>query len=248
MLRECTHQIEGQILHTYESTSGLPDSLIFVHGIGVSSRYMLPLAEQLAPNYNIYVVDLPGFGKSSKPNGVFSTETLAAILTSFIRQQKITNPALVANSFGCQVSLKAIKANSDLITAAILIGPTINKFERTYGWQIVRWIQNLLHEPVRKMAYIFMKDIWECGLLRVFKTLRISLKDKPEVGLDRIAIPVLLVRGELDPIVPRLWLDYLQSRNRHFQIAEISGAGHALNFNSPGTLARLITAFLDPVK
>ena len=42
-------------------------AVVLVHGLVVSSRYMLPVAEQLAPYYRVYAPDLPGFGKSAKP-------------------------------------------------------------------------------------------------------------------------------------------------------------------------------------
>jgi 2-hydroxy-6-oxonona-2,4-dienedioate hydrolase len=42
-------------------------ALILVHGLVVSSRYMVPIAELLSAHYRVYVPDLPGFGKSGKP-------------------------------------------------------------------------------------------------------------------------------------------------------------------------------------
>ena len=41
--------------------------VILVHGMVISSRYMVPTAERLAPFANVYAVDLPGYGKSYKP-------------------------------------------------------------------------------------------------------------------------------------------------------------------------------------
>jgi 2-hydroxy-6-oxonona-2,4-dienedioate hydrolase len=39
-----------------------------VHGLVVSSRYMVPLAEVLACWFDVYAPDLPGFGRSEKPS------------------------------------------------------------------------------------------------------------------------------------------------------------------------------------
>ncbi len=49
------------------SPEGRP-AVILVHGLVVSSRYMVPTLRQLAPHYRVYAPDLPGFGKSTNPS------------------------------------------------------------------------------------------------------------------------------------------------------------------------------------
>ena len=49
------------------SSNPLLSPIILVHGLGVSSRYMRPLAELLAAERSVYMIDLPGFGRSEKP-------------------------------------------------------------------------------------------------------------------------------------------------------------------------------------
>ena len=41
--------------------------VVLVHSIGVASRFMVPVAEVLAPYHRVYAPDLPGFGESGKP-------------------------------------------------------------------------------------------------------------------------------------------------------------------------------------
>lgn len=38
--------------------------VVLVHGLGVSGRYMIPLAEKFSTFYPGYVSDLPGFGRT----------------------------------------------------------------------------------------------------------------------------------------------------------------------------------------
>jgi pimeloyl-ACP methyl ester carboxylesterase len=57
--------------------------VVLVHGIGVASRFMVPIAELLAPYHRVYAPDLPGFGKSGKPahalNLIELTDALAGV-------------------------------------------------------------------------------------------------------------------------------------------------------------------------
>lgn len=237
--------ISNNNLHYYSHFISNTEPIILVHGIGVSSRYMLPLAEELAQTNTVYAIDLPGFGKSPKPDGVASLDTLADSLIEFTTNQSITNPIFVGNSFGCQVIIKSLKKYPGVASRAILIGPTMNIYERRHLKQIGRWLHNLKYEPTKKLSWILIKDIWQCGLIRVFKTLHLGIKDRPEEGLGDIKIPILWVRGELDPIAPTKWLNFLADHSNKFKTATLPKAGHALNFNSPKPLARIIKEFIN---
>jgi pimeloyl-ACP methyl ester carboxylesterase len=87
---------EGLLMHARVSVDPTPSSslpLVLVHGIGVASRFMVPVAELLAPYHRIYAPDLPGFGKSEKPNRILSLVELTDALawwTRGIRYHHIT--------------------------------------------------------------------------------------------------------------------------------------------------------------
>lgn len=246
MLKEQTISINGQLLHLHSSSPGHSRSLVLIHGMGVSSRYMLPLANELArAEYDAYVMDLPGFGSSPRPKGSFSIETLANSIEALIRHYDLQKPVLVSDSFGCQVILHLVKTKPQIAAAVILTGPTMNIYERTAYHQILRWLQNLRHEPIRQLAWPITQDIWDSGLWRLFTMLRMGLKDCPEAEIESIELPILLARGELDPIAPRDWLEFLAAKNDHIQIAEVPDAAHAIIFDRPAEVTKLIKSFLQ---
>ena len=51
----------------YSRTVGDGPPVVLVHGYGVSSAYLLPLARALAGRCAVYVPDLPGHGRSEDP-------------------------------------------------------------------------------------------------------------------------------------------------------------------------------------
>jgi 2-hydroxy-6-oxonona-2,4-dienedioate hydrolase len=64
-------------LHAGRGTRvGAPD-VVLVHGLGLSGRYMLPLAAHLAADYPVFLPDLRGFGDSSHPAEVLDVPGLA---------------------------------------------------------------------------------------------------------------------------------------------------------------------------
>ncbi len=80
--------VRGLSIHARVSINPVPaeaPSIIMVHGLVVSSRYMVPTALRLAPYYHIYAPDLPGFGKSSKPSHVLNSIELADFLADWMQ-------------------------------------------------------------------------------------------------------------------------------------------------------------------
>lgn len=80
-------------------------SLIFLHGWGQNIDMMRPLADYFKKEYKIYIIDLPGHGKSSEPTFAYHVDDFAEILRKFIEIKNIKNFTLIGHSFGGKVSL-----------------------------------------------------------------------------------------------------------------------------------------------
>src|SRR5918992_4506038 len=77
--------------------------LVLVHGLGLSHRYMMPVAEELARDYHVYVPDLPGFGDSGHPRRTLTLPELADGLAAWMRAVGLSRVPLLGNSQGCQI-------------------------------------------------------------------------------------------------------------------------------------------------
>src|SRR5690348_7053374 len=76
--------------------------LVFVHGLGISGRYMTPTLLRLAGEFSVMAPDLPGFGRSAKPAGVLDIPQMADALAGWMRANAQWPATLVGNSVGCQ--------------------------------------------------------------------------------------------------------------------------------------------------
>jgi len=218
--------------------------LILVHGLGLSCRYMLPTAQALIDDYDILVPDLPGFGDSGKPEQTLDINGLADSLASWIAQMRLPGPvALLGNSLGCQIIAAALDRHPTIADAAILQGPTTPPEERNIFWQLIRWRQNLRNDPP-EMKAISRDDYVKCGRWRVWSTFYYGLRDPMEDRLGRIDQPVLVVRGEKDPICREGWAMDVAKRLPHGQFVQLPGVAHTLVFTAPGPLAQVTKSFL----
>src|SRR5919197_5156962 len=113
----------------------LPD-VVLVHGLVISSRYMVPTAERLAGVCNVYAVDLPGYGKSAKPARILSLPELADALANWMQAARLQRAHLVGNSFGCQIIVEFALRHAARADRLVLQGPTVDPDARTMPRQL----------------------------------------------------------------------------------------------------------------
>jgi 2-hydroxy-6-oxonona-2,4-dienedioate hydrolase len=238
--------VDGQSMffrYSVRSAAGW-SPVVLVHGLGLSGRYMLPTAEYLAPHFPIYVPDLPGFGDSEKPVTTLDVPQLADALAAWITAVGLWRVALLGNSFGCQIIADLAARHPELVDRAVLQGPTTPPDERSWLRQFVRWRQNQPFNP-DSLSPITWSDYRKCGYRRLFQTFRYQLKDPIEQKLPRIAAPVLVVRGQRDPICQLPWATQVADRLRQGRLVEIPAVAHTLVYTAPEQLATVTRQFLE---
>jgi pimeloyl-ACP methyl ester carboxylesterase len=132
----------------------------------------------------------------------------------------------------------------DLVERAVLQGPTAPPEERSWSWQFVRWRQNQRFNP-DSLAPITRGDYRKCGYRRLLQTFRYQLKDPIEQKLPRIPAPVLVVRGQRDPICRLPWAAEMTRRLPQGRLVEIPAVAHTLVYTAPEQLARITLQFLE---
>src|SRR5215217_5035042 len=122
-------RIEGLQVHARVSVAPAPSGalpLVLVHGIGVASRFMVPVAELLSPYHRVYAPDLPGFGASDKPARVLNVSELTDALVGWTHAAGLERAAYLGKSFGCQSVADLALRHPTLIVRAVLQGPTMD--------------------------------------------------------------------------------------------------------------------------
>jgi 2-hydroxy-6-oxonona-2,4-dienedioate hydrolase len=218
-------------------------ALILVHGLVVSSRYMVPIAELLSAHYRVYVPDLPGFGKSGKPPHVLNLVELSNTLAAWMQEAGLERAAFLGNSFGCQIIADLSVRHPERVERAVLQGPTMDPRGRTVLRQIGRFLLDIPREPLSLLA-IEVLDYLSAGTVRSWRTFRYALKDRIEGKLPDMRVPTLVVRGSLDRIVSQCWAEEVTRLLPLGRLVVIPGAAHTANYGWPLEFAREVQAFL----
>ncbi len=205
---------------------------------------MLPTLVELAPDFNVWAPELPGFGKSDKPAHVLDIHELTDILSDWVRVIDISSAVFVGNSLGCQVIVDLAVRYPELVDAAVLVGPTVDTSGHTMIQQLWRGLRNLVHEPW-SLWRILARDYLSTGTIRMWQTFRFALQDDVLRKCRNVMVPTLIVRGGKDTISPARWVEHLASVIPNSCAVEIPEGTHATNYSTPDQLARLVRDFVN---
>lgn len=240
-------RVANQRIHTRaaedQAPAGAP-AVVLVHGLGMSSRYMVPTAERLAHRSRVYAPDLPGFGLSDSPSRVLNIAESAEFLGVWIETLGLDRPALVANSVGCQIAIDLAMKRPTLLDRIVLQGPTMARGRRSWAWQFLRQRQNDRQEP-SSLKRLNTWDYRDTGRLRLFWTMEFAMWDRPERKLPFVTVPALVVRGGRDPICPQSWAEEVTRRLPRGRLVVVPEATHTMNYVQPDRLTEVIRPFLD---
>lgn len=238
--------MDGIRMHARVSVNSVPAGqipVVLVHGLGMSSRYMVPLARRLAADVPIYAPDLPGFGLSDKPRRVLTVPGMADALAAWMDSMEIGRAALVGNSLGCEVLVELAVRHPDRVERLVLQGPTPDPEQASALRQVMLFCVTGLFERW-SLGWIALADYLRGGVWRYIQTFRHMQAYRVDEALPRIAVPVLVVRGSRDFLVPQAWADRIVHRLSAGRLVVVPGAAHGMNYSHSRQLRNAILPFL----
>lgn len=238
--------VKGKQVRYVASREDRALTVVLVHGVGLSHRYLMPTAEILADYFKVYAPDLPGFGKSYKPKRVLRLDELADGVSDWLDAMAIPQTAFLGNSVGCQVIISLAVRHPQQVACAVLQGPTVDPEARSFPSQFLRWRRNgRLEAHARDSKQpITSQDYRECGYWRIAKTFYYAIHDNIEEKLPQMQCPTLVIRGARDPIVSQQWAEKVANLIPRGRLAIIPEVAHTLNFVNPNELSDVACPFL----
>jgi pimeloyl-ACP methyl ester carboxylesterase len=115
----------GPRLYYTDDGDGRP--VLFIHGLGSAGSDWAWLASGLAADYRTVAADWRGHGQSSRVDGKYTTDDIAADHAELIRRLGMERPIVVAHSFGAFPAIRLATDYADLVGALVLIDPAIGR-------------------------------------------------------------------------------------------------------------------------
>lgn len=217
-------------------------TFVLVHGIGVSSRYFARLAASLTRFGTVYAVDLPGFGSAPRPERTLTVAAGAALLSAFLRAENVDDAVLVGHSMGSQFVVEVAVTSPSLVSGVVVVGPVVDERARAPWQQGMRLARDVLRESPTA-NWIVGTDYLRSGLRWYLTELPVMLDYRIEDRIRLVTAPVLVLRGERDPIAPQGWSARLAGCAPSGRLTSVPGAAHVVQHTATSEVARILADF-----
>ncbi|MBV9127279.1 MAG: alpha/beta fold hydrolase [Verrucomicrobia bacterium] len=226
-------------------------AVVLVAGLVVTSRNVVPTAERLAAAargaFSVFALDLPGFGRSTKPAQILTVPALADALLAWMDAEGLARAHFIGNSFGCQVIADLAARHPERVDRLVLTGPALDPAIRNLWKPPLRLLRDAGREP--GLIPVVLYDFLEMGPRRAVGTFLHALADRIEEKLPRVQAPVLVLRGEHDPIASQAWCESIVARYLPrcplAKLETLPGGSHAITYSAPDWVAERASAFFS---
>ena len=245
--------IPGQTLFYYKAGTGeLP--LIVFHGFGQTHKAFADWIPQLGQKYTLIFVDLYFHGKSTwtNPDRTLEKDAWKETLTLILAQENITTFSLAGYSLGGKFALATLEAFPNAVTELWLIAP--DGITRNFWYSVATGSKPLRklfkrmigHEEtftrltrvarllrlVDKTVLRFAENQMDTASQRarvyntwvVFRRLQFDMREISEM-LNKSGIPVTVIMGKYDRIVPPHWIERPLNRLQNMNFCVVD-SGH----------------------
>lgn len=243
------------------------ETIVMVHGFGASKDNWTRLAAELTDEYNVYAVDLPGHGDSSKPLDLgYRFEDQVSYLAKILKALSIEKTHIMGNSMGGAITGLYAATYPDQIRSAVLFDPAgILEYQSELVDLVTAGDNPLIptrEGDFRRLINFVMEkepfvpwpiyDVMEDKAIAnreinevIFAALRDS-RSEPDFrkAITRIEAPVLVVWGKEDRVInyrnAEVFVDQIPDARKVL----LEGVGHVPMVEVPQESAQLVREFL----
>lgn len=243
-------------LMTNYQLAGQGKLILLLHGWGDSASGIKNVADDLARDFQVLSLDLPGFGATQTPKSAWDLDDYAKFLKNLLAKLKLEQPyAVIGHSNGGAlairaVSLKALSPQKLILLAAS--GVRTNSAAKRFVLKIVAktgnlatiWMPERYRQALRKSLYgAAGSDMLVVPELK--DTFKKTVRQDVQADAVAIDIPTLLIYAADDKDVPVADGKQYHDLINNSQLEIIKAAGHFVHHDQPEQVLNAVKGFLN---
>lgn len=198
---------------------GTGPAVILIHGFPLNKTIWEGFADELARSFQVFTIDLPGFGESPSHHSRFSIADIANNILEWIAEKGIKRPVLIGHSLGGYIVLAMVKAQPALPAGFVLFHSTAladseeKKESRTKVLEfidkngVLTFTSNFiapLFADQKNPAIEKVRNIAIQAQQEPVKRYTEAMRDRPDQTslLKDFHRPTLIISGDKDPGIP----------------------------------------------
>lgn len=243
-------QVVVKSLITNYHQDGSGPAVVLLHGWGDDSSTFRDLADSLSKNFTVIRLDLPGFGKTQPPEGVWGLNDYCDFVAEFLNKLGHTKiHGLVGHSNGGAIAIRGvgtarIKTDKLILLAASGIRDVykgrkklmrlIAKLAKTVTFLLPKSTQH----KIKKKAYKTIgSDMFVAEHLQ--ETFKKVVTDDVRKDCVNIGIPTLLIYGTKDEATPPSYGQKYHELLSNSKLEILDGSGHFVHHDQPSRVLKL---------
>jgi pimeloyl-ACP methyl ester carboxylesterase len=244
-------EVAGLALRVLHKGTGAP--LVVLHD-SLGNLGWLPVHERLAETFAVWVPDLPGYGKSDRPEWARSPRDLAVLVLQLLDRLGLNQTALVGLGFGGYIAAEMATMNQSRFTRMVLVGatglrPRTGEIADQVFLGFPEYGISGFRDADSYRQYFGVDsvpdDLYELWDLSTEMTARVCWKpwmfsDQLPHLIREVSVPTLLVWGEQERLVPVDIAHQYASLMPNARLEVVPDAGHVVDLEQPDALAELI--------
>lgn len=229
--------------------------LVGLHGWLLSGRLWDPLQRRLPDRLSFWAPDLPGFGQTSRPQGLIpSLAGYGRWLAAAVRHRAVDRPVvLLGHSLGGSVALHAAPLLGDQLRAVVQVAAGGGVYQPRAFARVRRGGAAFLALRPSWLAELPALDAWRSPLRAELWAARGLLASSTNRGavaqLPRLAasltVPTLWIAGSRDSVMEPRYVRHLAGYCPRHRVEVLEGAGHLPMRSMPDRLAALIASWME---
>lgn len=263
--QEFSQVVSASGISYLEAGSPAAVPILFLHGIGGAARTFVGQLDRFGASYRALAWNMPGYGGST-PLPLVTIDALAGALGGFIHELGLDRPVLVGHSIGGMV-VQRLLTRAPHVARAVVLAQTSAAFGgRDPGWREQFLSARLgpldAGHSMATLAEAMVKELVgpdadpagvitarECFASTPDSSYRDTVQALPGFderdALARMAVPVLVLAGELDAAAPPAGMRRMTAGIPGARYTELAGAGHLANLEQPQAFNMALQEFLD---
>lgn len=250
---------------------GQGDPVIILPGLGTSIDFWQLNIPVLAQEHRVLALDLPGFGKSAKPDVTYDLRWINDRVCEFMDAQGVPRASFIGGSMGGQLAMLMALDHPERVDKLVLMGSSGNwpdpglfvNFALSVLWSeivvgdFLRWswpelYPKLFQEQTDVVRRIFRYQMAErADGVRFAPTGRAAARALKSIfyrqfrgRLDEVQRPVLLIWGAHDPVHPYEGAIGFRQKLTDARLVVVPDASHEVMLDQPAQFNNLVLRFL----
>ena len=240
-------EVDGCKTHLRRGGRGEP--LLFLHGAN-GAPVVLPFMEKLAQRFDVLIPEHPGYGKSDEPEWLENIHDIAYFYLDFLKQLNLKNVTVVGSSMGGWIAMEMAVRDTSRLKSLVLSSPA------GIAAPGVRAADIFLMAPEEMVRNLFVDQKLAEARLAQPEDIDVSLKNRHTTArlaweprlhdpylpkwLHRIDVPVKILWGRQDRILPVAFVDVYRKLLPKAEISILENCGHLPHAEKPDEFAEII--------